>query len=230
MIEDFTGQGILEDAYSYNRPAEIIANGLLNGLIRAGYTKEQAINLFYAKPLRWALDMALGEHLHEIGYQYGQIMAQEYTPDEFNYPLQPDQKIALMKLLEEVKKNSSKWIKTKDSVFANFYWQDGYGAFSVSFSHKDIIYNYINNQKQHHQKIKFIDEFYSLLKKHNVVFEIIDCDEYLIEYKSEFLNFIQTKIGTEYKTFPIVYVDGKLIGGCDDFLHLYTLKTPIYNK
>jgi hypothetical protein len=96
-IEDFTGQGILEDAYSYNRPAEIIANGLLSGLIRAGYTKEQAINLFYAKPLRWALDMTLGEHLHEIGYQYGQIMAQEYKPEEFNYPLQPDQKIALMK-------------------------------------------------------------------------------------------------------------------------------------
>jgi hypothetical protein len=96
-MEDFTGQGILEDAYSFDRPAHIVGNALLNGIIRAGYTKEQAINLFYSKALRWALDGALGEHLDEIGYQYGQIMAQEYTPDEFNYPLQPDQKIALMK-------------------------------------------------------------------------------------------------------------------------------------
>jgi hypothetical protein len=40
--------------------------------------------------------MALGEHLHEIGYQYGQIMAQEYKPEEFNYPLQPAQRLALM--------------------------------------------------------------------------------------------------------------------------------------
>jgi len=95
-MEDFTGQGILEDAYSYNRPAHIIANGLLNGLIRAGYTKEQAINLFYSKALRWALDGALGEHLHEIGYQYGQIMAQEYKPEEFNYTLPPEQRYALM--------------------------------------------------------------------------------------------------------------------------------------
>jgi hypothetical protein len=95
-MEDFTGQGILEDAYSFERPAEIIANGLLNGLIRAGYTKEQAINLFYSKALRWALDGALGEHLHEIGYQYGQIMAQEYKPEEFNYTLPPEQRYALM--------------------------------------------------------------------------------------------------------------------------------------
>jgi hypothetical protein len=96
MMEDFTGQGILEDAYSYDRPSEIIGNALINGFIKAGYTKEQAINLFYAKPLRWALDMALGEHLHEIGYQYGQIMAQEYKPEEFSYPLQPAQRLALI--------------------------------------------------------------------------------------------------------------------------------------
>lgn len=95
-MEDFTGQGILEDAYSYERPAYIVGNALLNGIIRAGYTKEQAINLFYSKAYRWALDGNLGEHLAEIGYQYGQIMAQEYKPEEFDYPLQPTQKIALI--------------------------------------------------------------------------------------------------------------------------------------
>ena len=40
-------------------------------------------------------------------------------------------KIALMKLVEEVKSHSSKWIKTKGEAYKNFYWQDGYGAFSV---------------------------------------------------------------------------------------------------
>jgi hypothetical protein len=96
MMEDFTGQGILEDAYSYDRPAWIVGNALLNGIIRAGYTKEQAINLFYSKALRWALDGTLGEHLEQIGYQYGQIMAQEYNPAEFSYPLEPAQRIALL--------------------------------------------------------------------------------------------------------------------------------------
>src|ERR1700733_4463276 len=41
-------------------------------------------------------------------------------------------KIALMELLEEVKSHSSKWMKTKEDNLKNFYWQDGYGAFSVS--------------------------------------------------------------------------------------------------
>jgi len=95
-MEDFTGQGILEDAYSYDRPAWIVGNALLNGIIRAGYTKEQAINLFYSKAYRWALDGTLGEHLEQIGYQYGQIMAQEYNPAEFSYPLEPAQRIALL--------------------------------------------------------------------------------------------------------------------------------------
>ena len=95
-MEDFTGQGILEDAHSYERPAYIVGNALLNGFIRAGYTKEQAINLFHSKGYRWALDGILGEHLTEIAYQYGQIMAQEYDPAEFNYPLQPAQRLALM--------------------------------------------------------------------------------------------------------------------------------------
>jgi len=95
-MEVFTGQGIIEDAYSYERPAYIVGNALLNGIIKAGYTKEQAINLFHSKAYRWALDFGLEEQLQEIGFQEGQKMAQEYDPAEFSYPLQPAQKIALM--------------------------------------------------------------------------------------------------------------------------------------
>jgi len=41
-------------------------------------------------------------------------------------------KVAQMKLLEEIKKQSSKWIKTKGQAYSNFYWQDGYGIFSIN--------------------------------------------------------------------------------------------------
>ena len=51
-------------------------------------------------------------------------------------------KIALMKLLEELKSHSSKWIKTKGEAYSNFYWQDGYGAFSVNPSDVEIVINY----------------------------------------------------------------------------------------
>jgi len=76
--------------------------------------------------------------------------------------------LSVGKIVEEIKTSSSKWIKTKGKKYQEFYWQPGYSAFSVSSSQRDVVCNYVSNQKQHHQKITFIDEFYSLLKKHNV--------------------------------------------------------------
>jgi putative transposase len=80
-------------------------------------------------------------------------------------------KIALMKLLEEVKSHSSKWIKTKGDDFKNFYWQDGYGAFSVNPSEIDVVINYISTQKEHHAKITFQDEYRAFLKKYQVEYD-----------------------------------------------------------
>lgn len=79
--------------------------------------------------------------------------------------------IALVLLMEELKKNSSKWIKTKGNQFRNFYWQGGYGAFSVSPSKTGIVSNYIDNQVEHHQKITFQDEYRAFLKKYNIVYD-----------------------------------------------------------
>jgi len=76
--------------------------------------------------------------------------------------------LTLSKIVEEIKTSSSKWIKTKDQKYKAFYWQAGYGVFSVSLSLKDKVCEYIDNQKQHHQKTTFMDEFYVLLKKHNL--------------------------------------------------------------
>ena len=80
-------------------------------------------------------------------------------------------KIALVKLLEEVKKSSSKWIKTKGLQYRNFYWQDGYGAFSVSPNQVDNVKNYIANQHEHHQRKSFQKEYRTFLKKHNVDYD-----------------------------------------------------------
>lgn len=80
-------------------------------------------------------------------------------------------KIALMKLLEDIKSKSSKWIKTKGEEYQNFYWQDGYGAFSVNPSQVDIVINYITNQHEHHQFKTFQTEFRSFLKKYKIEFD-----------------------------------------------------------
>ncbi len=83
--------------------------------------------------------------------------------------------MSLADLVEEIKKSSSKWIKSKGPEYGDFYWQDGYGGFSVSSSQVEIIKNYIMNQKVHHQKINFMDEYKSLLDEYGISYE----DRYL---------------------------------------------------
>jgi putative transposase len=80
-------------------------------------------------------------------------------------------KVTQMKLLEEIKKQSSKWIKTKGSEFSDFYWQNGYGIFSVNPSEIDVVVKYISNQEEHHKKTTFQDEFRAFLKKYNMDFD-----------------------------------------------------------
>ncbi len=80
-------------------------------------------------------------------------------------------KIAVIKLLEEMKSHSSKWMKTKDERLKNFYWQDGYGAFSVNPAQVDVVMAYIENQHQHHAKKTFQDEYRSFLKKYKVEYD-----------------------------------------------------------
>ena len=80
-------------------------------------------------------------------------------------------KIALMKLLEEMKSHSSKWVKTKDESLENFYWQDDYGAFSVNPSEVDVVIAYIENQHEHHKNKTFQDEYRAFLKKYKVDYD-----------------------------------------------------------
>ena len=54
-------------------------------------------------------------------------------------------------LLEEVKRSSSKWIKTKGSAYKKFAWQNGYGVFSFGESQLQSVIRYINDQKEHHK-------------------------------------------------------------------------------
>ena len=80
-------------------------------------------------------------------------------------------KIALMKLLEEVKSHSSKWMKTKGEILKKFYWQNGYGAFSVNPSQVNIVIAYIENQKEHHKRRSFQDEYRAILRKYKVEYD-----------------------------------------------------------
>jgi len=78
---------------------------------------------------------------------------------------------ALCDVVEEVKKISSKWMKTQGDEFVGFQWQAGYSSFSVSRSHLDNVVRYIENQDQRHRSISFQDEYRALLAKHDIAFD-----------------------------------------------------------
>ena len=80
-------------------------------------------------------------------------------------------KMALSDFVRRLKKESSKWIKTRDPSLQSFYWQDGYGAFSVSPSHVEALQGYIANQVEHHREEGFKEEFRRLLKKYDVEYD-----------------------------------------------------------
>jgi REP element-mobilizing transposase RayT len=74
-------------------------------------------------------------------------------------------------LIGSVKRESSKWIKTKGEIYSKFGWQDGYSAFSVSFREIPAVEKYIANQKEHHKKEMFEDEMRGFDRRYKIDFD-----------------------------------------------------------
>jgi len=74
-------------------------------------------------------------------------------------------------MLRLLKTNSSKWVHETFVERRNFGWQDGYSAFSVSYSNVDRVRGYIAEQEQHHRRVSFQDEWLEFLKRHNVEYD-----------------------------------------------------------
>lgn len=72
---------------------------------------------------------------------------------------------------EEVKKRSSKWVKTKGRFLDKFAWQHGYAAFSVCTFHRQHLVDYIENQAEHHRRRTFEEEYIAFLDKHCVEYD-----------------------------------------------------------
>jgi len=97
------------------------------------------------------------------------------TEDHIHIACSLSRTMTISKLMEEIKKTSSSWIKKQDVLLDSFTWQAGYGAFSLGQSQLMDLINYIDNQHKHHQKKTFKEELKALLLKYNVKYD----DQYL---------------------------------------------------
>ncbi len=106
------------------------------------------------------------------------MLAINGMPDHIHFFIGMKPTCCLSDLVREIKKSSTALIKDKKIVSYPFNWQEGFGAFSYSHSQLDNVIAYIMNQKQHHKKKTFKEEYIGFLEKFNVEFK----DEYLFEW------------------------------------------------
>ena len=99
-------------------------------------------------------------------------------PDHCHMLVRLRPSISPSKFIQTVKSNSSSWINRKAFSPHKFSWQVGGGVFSVSHRNIPKLTNYISNQKQHHKKSNFKDEYTKLLKHYGIKFN----DDYLLEF------------------------------------------------
>lgn len=92
-------------------------------------------------------------------------------PDHIHICCTLPRTISLSHYVEEIKRSSSKWMKTQEDNYLNFTWQRGYAAFSVSPSVKENVIKYITNQKKQHRKMSFKDELLIHLDRHNIKYD-----------------------------------------------------------
>lgn len=103
------------------------------------------------------------------------MLAINGIPDHIHIFIGMKPSCCLSDLVREIKKATNSFINEKNFTKFKFEWQEGYGAFSYSHSSLDNVIGYIRNQKEHHKKRSFKEEYIDFLDKFNV------------EYKNEYL-------------------------------------------
>jgi putative transposase len=95
------------------------------------------------------------------------LVAAGGMPDHVHLLVSLGRTFAVADIVRIIKSNSSAWAH-KDVGVPEFDWQDGYGAFAVSYSNIDPVKLYIANQEEHHRRITFQDEFREFLRRHDL--------------------------------------------------------------
>jgi putative transposase len=92
-------------------------------------------------------------------------------PDHVHLLVSLHRDVSVAEAVRTVKANSSRWIHQTYSGLPGFAWQEGYGAFNVSYSNIDAVKGYLANQEEHHRTRTFQEEYVAFLKKHRIPYD-----------------------------------------------------------
>ena len=98
-------------------------------------------------------------------------------PDHVHILVSCKPTVALSNIVKEIKEHSSKYINEKGVIKGKFSWQEGFGAFSVSFRNVEQVVNYIKNQEEHHNVKSFKEEYLEFLNEQHITFD----EKYIFE-------------------------------------------------
>ncbi len=121
-----------------------------------------------AKELQPKLHAYLAVACREVGSHAYRVGG---TDDHVHIACKFPRTLTVAKLLEEIKKTSSAWMKKQDPKCEDFTWQGGYAAFSLGQSQLPTLIRYIENQEEHHKKRTFQEELIEFLKKYKVDYD-----------------------------------------------------------
>jgi len=142
-----------------------MAQTLTDLIVHLVFSTKNRSRLLETPELRQEMSCYLAGALREINCP---AIVTNALDDHAQLLLRQSKNLAIAKIAEQIKISSSSWVKTKDPKLRDFYWQNGYGAFSVSQSNTDEGQHYILNQEDHHRSVSFQDEFRRLLERHGI--------------------------------------------------------------
>lgn len=119
-------------------------------------------------PYEQELHTYIGGYCKDLGCP---VLAVGGHVDHVHILLMLTQKLPLMTVVQKVKANSSRWYKTLSPELENFFWQDGYGAFSVNPKQVEVVQQYIFQQHLHHSHQSYQQEYRAFLKQYKVDFD-----------------------------------------------------------
>lgn len=109
----------------------------------------------------------IGGILNNLGCR---LLAANGTENHVHLLISMDKNVHIPKLIGTIKRESSRWLKSKSNMLSKFGWQDGYSVFSVGHTQIPAVKKYIAGQKAHHAKKLFEDEMRSFYTKYEIEF------------------------------------------------------------